>query len=97
MKINSMYNGEFRLKNSPNPDIQLKDWAATPANISYLEGWLRRLLQDDCEISAPAAMLKGVEYKLRHMRKELSAALHSPTVKTPTPSSRLAAAWKAMR
>lgn len=97
MKTNNMYKGEFRLKNSPNPDIQLKDWAATPTNISYLEGWLRRLLQDDCEIAVPVAMLKGVEYKLQHMRNQLSTALHTNTVKAVQPPKRLADAWKAMR
>ena len=97
MKTSNMYKGEFRLKNSPNPDTQLKDWIATPANISYLENWLRYLMNDDCEIAVPVAMLKGVEYKLQHMRKELSTALHSKTVEQRQPPKKLAAAWKAMR
>lgn len=97
MKTNQMYRGEFRIKKSPYPNLQLKDWPASCTNISFLENRLSYFLKDDCPIATPVAYLQGIEYKLRHMRKELSAALHSPSVKTPTPPKKLAAAWKAMQ
>jgi len=97
MKTNDMYQGNFCLKSSPHPTTKLKDWDSTPANISYLEKWLYYLLQDDCPVAVPVAMLKGVEYKLQHMRKNFSSRLTGGVVvKKSTPPKTLAAAWKSM-
>lgn len=67
-----MYHGLFRIKNSPYPDMLLKDWMATPSNISFLENRLAYFLDDNCQISPPAAYLQGLEYKIKAMKKQLS-------------------------
>jgi len=99
MKTNDMYSGNFCLKNSPNPTIKLKDWSSTPANISYLEKLLRYLLQDDCPVCVPEAMVKGIAYKSEHMRTNLSYRLIGDVVvvKKSTPLAVLANAWRALR
>lgn len=71
MKVSSMYRGEFKLKNSPYPDLQLKDWPSNDVTRDYLAKRVEYFGNPDCEVAIPQPMLAGLHYKLRYVTSDL--------------------------
>ena len=69
MKTSEMYQGEFCLKKSPWPTTKLKDWPVNQQALHWLQGYLLSVLQQG---KCPEAMKKGLAYKEKHLRSELS-------------------------
>lgn len=71
MRIKQMYSGDFKLGSSPFGATKLKDYPATPQALSFLESRLAFLMDDNNPTNIPEPMLKGIAYKVEHIRKEL--------------------------
>jgi hypothetical protein len=71
MKIKQMYSGDFKLGSSPFGNTKLKDYPTTPQALSFLESRLSFLMDDNLPTKPPQAILKGIAYKMEHIRSTL--------------------------
>jgi hypothetical protein len=79
MKLSSMYKGNFRLKKSPYPELKVCDYPVSPQSLSYLEGLLSWLLDEENDHSMPLPMLHGIAHTAEKIQKSLADRYNKQT------------------
>ena len=67
-----MYAGKFKLKNSPYPQIYVCNYPVETQSLSYLEGLLGWLLDENTDHTMPLPMVHGIAYAAEKIQKSLS-------------------------
>jgi len=68
--------GGFRLKNSPYPDLFVKDYPENAATLAYLDNVYRYHTNGDIVSNMSQSMLNGIKVKMERCRTRLRYLKH---------------------
>ena len=79
MKLNNMYAGKFKLKKSIYPELYVCDYPVDTKSLSYLEGLLGWLLDENNDHSVPLPMVHGIAYTAEKIQNSLADSYNKQT------------------